>query len=128
MLQAIQHQHTHPGIRSVRDYHNYMLLLESITDLLDARRRAGHRTTLHKIRAHTNIWGNDLAEAAAKLAVRSFDTLSPNNKLRVDIREVAPRQQHWVMYTATPPSLGISPATPHIYATTPRAWWTILGD
>ncbi len=63
--------------------------------------------------------------AAAKLAVRSFDTLPPYNKLRVDIGEVAPRPQHWVMYTATPPSLGISLATLHISATTPRAWWTI---
>ncbi len=29
------------------------------------------------------------------------------------------------MYTATPPSLGIFPATLHISATNPRAWWTI---
>ncbi len=63
----------------------------------------GHRTTLHTIRAHTNIRGNDLADAAAKLAVRSFDTLPPNQEIRVDIGEVAPRPQHWVMYTATPP-------------------------
>ena len=38
---------------------------------------------------------------------------------------MAPRPQHWVMYTATSPSLGISQATLHIPATTPRAWWTI---
>jgi hypothetical protein len=68
-----------------------MLLLKSITDLLEARRLAGHRTTLHKIRAHTNIRGNDIADAAAKLAVRNFDTLPPNNELRVEIGEVAPR-------------------------------------
>ena len=36
---------------------------------------AGIRTTLHKIRAHTNIQGNDLADAAAKLAVKHFDIL-----------------------------------------------------
>jgi hypothetical protein len=125
-LQAIHHQHTRPGIRSAMDYHHHMLLLESITDLLEARRLVGHRTTLHKIRAHANIRSNDLADAAAKLAVRSLDTLPPKQTLRVDIGEVAPRPHHWVIYTATPPSLGISPATLHTSATTPRAWWTIL--
>ena len=57
-----------------------MLLLESITDLLETRRLAGYRTTLHKIRAYTNIRWNDLTDAAAKLAVRNFDTLPPNQK------------------------------------------------
>jgi ribonuclease HI len=124
-LQAIQHQHTHPGMRSARNYHHHMLLLGCITDLLAARRQAGHRTTLRKIRTQTNIRGNDLADVAAKLEVRSFDTLPHYNKVRVDIGEVPPRPQHWVMYTATPPPLGISPATLHIPANTPRAWWTI---
>ncbi len=77
-LHAIQHQHTHPGIRSTRDYHHHMLLLESIT-------------TLDKIRAHINIRGNDLADAAAKLAVRNFHNLPPNKKTRVDIGDIAPR-------------------------------------
>ena len=89
-LQAIHHQHTHPGIRSTRDYHYHMLLLESVTNLLEARRLEGHRTALHEIRAHTNIRGNDLVDATAKMAVLSFDTLPPYNKLRVDIGEVAP--------------------------------------
>jgi hypothetical protein len=40
-LQAIQHQHTHPGIRSVRVYHHHMLLLESITNLLEASKETG---------------------------------------------------------------------------------------
>ena len=90
-LQAIRHQHAYLGIRNARDYHHHSTLLESIVDLLETRNRAGHRTTLHKIRAHTHIRGNDLADAAAKLAVRSFDTLPPNQKLRMDIGEIAPR-------------------------------------
>jgi ribonuclease HI len=124
-LQAMQHQHTHPGIRSARDYHHHRILLESILDILGTRRLAGHRTTLHKIRAHTNIRGNDLADAATKMAVRSFDTLPANATIRVDTGEVAPRPQYWVMYTVTPIPLGISPTTRLIPATNTRAWWTI---
>jgi ribonuclease HI len=121
-LQAIQHQHTHPGIRSAKDYHHHRILLESISNILETRRLAGHHTTLNKIRAHTHIRGNDLADAAAKMAVRSFDTLPTHATIRVDIGEVAPRPQHWVMYTVTPPPLEISPATRRISATNTRAW------
>ena len=77
-----------------RDYHPHAILLESIVDLLETRKMAGRRTTLHKTWARTNIRGNDLADAAAKLAVRSFDTLPPNQTLRVDIGEIAPRPQY----------------------------------
>jgi ribonuclease HI len=90
-LQAIRHQHAHLGIRNARDYHHHTTLIESIVDLLEARKMAGRRTTLHKIRAHTDIRGKDLADAAAKMAVRNFDTLPPNQALRVDIGEIAPR-------------------------------------
>ncbi len=56
-----------------------MLLLGGITDLLEERRRKGFRTTLHKIRAHTNIRGNDLADAAAKMAVTQYDSIPESN-------------------------------------------------
>ena len=72
---------------------------------------AGRRTTLYKIRAHTDIRGNDLADTAAKLAVRSFGTLPPNQTLRVDIGEIAPRPPYWIMYTAKPPPLSVAPDT-----------------
>ena len=55
----------------MRDHHT--ALLESIVNLLETRARVGRRTTLHKIRAHTNIRGNDLADAATKMAARNFD-------------------------------------------------------
>ena len=124
-LQAIQHHHAHPGTRSTKDYHHHRILLDSISDILETRRIAGHSTTLHKIRAHTNIRGNDLADAAAKMAVRSFDTLPAHATIRVDIGEVAPRPQHWVGYTANPPPLELSPGARWIPATNTRAWWTI---
>ncbi len=73
-LQAIRHHHTNPGTTSAKHYHHNRLLLDSITDLLETRRLLGLRITLHKIRAHTNIRGNDLANAAAKLAVTHYDT------------------------------------------------------
>ena len=52
-----------------------MLLLSSITDLLEERRSKGFGTALHKIRARTYIRGNDLADAAAKMAVTQYDSL-----------------------------------------------------
>ena len=54
-LQAIRHHHAHPGIRSAGNYHHHITLLEGIVDLLETRTRMGRTTTLHKIRAHTNI-------------------------------------------------------------------------
>ncbi len=77
-LQAIQHHHTNPSTTGAKHYHHHNLLLNGITDLLDERRRQGLRTTLHKLRGHTNIRGNDLDDAATKLAVTHFDTLSPS--------------------------------------------------
>ncbi len=66
-LHAIQHRYTNPGIHGPQQYHHHRLLLSGIADLLEERRRQGFRTILHKIRAHTNIRGNDLADAAAKM-------------------------------------------------------------
>jgi hypothetical protein len=60
-----------------------MLLLGGITDILEERRRKGFRTTLHEIRARTNIRGNDLADAAAKMAVTQYDSLPESNILKV---------------------------------------------
>ena len=93
-LQAIRHHHTNPGTTRAKHYHHHNLLLESITDLLATRQRSGLGTTLHKIRAHTNIRGNDLVDAAAKLAVTHDDTLPPSQKRRVETREIAPRPHH----------------------------------
>ena len=112
-LQAIRHHHAHPGIRSAGNYHHHNTLLEGIVNLLEERIRSGKSTTLHKIRAHTHVRGNDLADTAAKLAVRSFDTLPSHQTLRVDMGETAPRPEYWIMYTATPPVLGIAPTPPH---------------
>ena len=103
-LQAIRRHNAITCIRiSLHYYHHHMLLLESITNLMEARRVAGSHTNLHQIRAHTNIRGNDLADAAAKLAVRNFDIVPPAQTNRVDIREIAPRPTHWIMYTVKPP-------------------------
>ncbi len=108
-LQAIRHHHTNPGTTSAKHYHHHRLLLESISDLLETRQRAGLSTTIHKIRAHTKIRGNDLADAAAKLAVTRYETLPPSQKRRVETGEIAPRPHHWVMYTVKPP-----PPTPDL--------------
>jgi len=83
-LLAIRQHHTNPGTTSAKNYHHHMFLLDSIIDLLETRQRSGLSTTLHKIRAHTNIRGNDLADAAAKLAVTHYDTLPPTQTRRVE--------------------------------------------
>jgi len=83
-----------------------MLLLSGIADLREDRRRRGFRTTLHKIRAHSNIRGNDLAYVAAKMAITQYESLPESQKLKVDVGEISPRPLHWViMYTvrAMPP-------------------------
>ena len=58
-------------------YHHHMLLLEIIADLLEAMKLAGFHIVLDKIRSHTNIRENYLVDAAAKLAVRNFDSVPP---------------------------------------------------
>ncbi len=68
-----------------------MLFLKSISDFLETRRENGYSTTLQKIRAHTNIRGNDLADATAKLAVTNYDTLPPDRAIRVEVCAIAPR-------------------------------------
>jgi hypothetical protein len=76
-LQAIRHHHSNPGTTSAKHYQNHSLLLGSITDLIETKMLAGLSTTLHIIRGHTNIRGNNLADAAAKLAVTHYETLPP---------------------------------------------------
>ncbi len=102
-----------------------MLLLNGITELLDDRRRKYFRTARHKIRAHTNIRGNDLADAAAKLAVTHYDSLPESRKLEVIIGEIPPRPPHWAMYTVKPQPtitrLGVDTRT----ATLRQPWWAI---
>ena len=90
-LQAIRHHHINPGTASAKHYHPHMLLLNSITDLLETRKGLGLSTTFHKIRAHTTIPVNYLADAAAKLAVTHYDPLLPTQTRRVETGEIALR-------------------------------------
>ena len=102
---AIRQRYRNPETGGPHNYHHHLLILSRITDLLEERSRQGFRTTLHKIRAHTNIRGNDLADAAAKMAATQYDSASlpESQKLKVDVGEIAPRPPHWVMYTVKPP-------------------------
>jgi ribonuclease HI len=102
-LQAIRHCYTNPGADGSHHYHFHMLLLSGIADLLEERHIRGFSTTLHKIRTHTNIRGNDLADATAEMAVTQYDYLPESQKLRVTVGESAPRPPYWGMYTVKPP-------------------------
>ena len=88
-------------------------------------RLPGFHTTLHKIRMHTKIRGNDLADAAAKLAVQNFDTLSHAQTTRVDIGKAAPCPAHRVMYTVKLPRPDPALAIGTNCATLRGPWWTI---
>jgi len=102
-----------------------MLLLQSISQFLENRREKAFSTTLRKIRAHTNIRANDLADASAKLAVTNFDTLPSDQTQRVDIGAIAPRLPFWVMYTVDPPTPTPALSTGPRQATLRPPWWTI---
>ncbi len=82
---------------------------------------------LYKIKAHTHthIRGNDLADAAAKLAVTDYDTLPSGQTMTVDIGAIAPRLPLWVMYTANPTTPTPALATGPRQATLHPPWWTI---
>jgi len=113
-LQTIRLHYYRPGLTIASHYHHHMLLLHSISHLLDTRRKKGYSTSLQKIRAHTHIRGNELTDAADRLAVTDYDTLPREQTTRVEIGAIAPRPPYWVMYTANPPT-----STPAL-ATGPR--------
>jgi ribonuclease HI len=124
-IQAIRLRFTRPGLSSAPHYHHHMLLLQSICHLLEARIEKGFYTTIRKIRAHSHIRGNDLADTAAKLAVTDFDTLPTEQTLRVDTGAIAPRPPFWVMYTANPAAPTPALSTGPRQATLRPPWWTI---
>ncbi len=124
-LQAIRLHYYKPGLTIAPHYHHHMLLLQRISNLLETRREKGYSTSLRKIRVHTHIRGNDLADAAAKLAVTYFDTLSDDQTARVDIGAIAPRPPFRVMYTANPPTPTPALAIGPRHATLRPSRWTI---
>jgi hypothetical protein len=75
--------------------------------------------------AHTNIRGNNLADATAKLAVTNFDTLPLDRVLRMEVGAIAPHPLFLVIYTDKPqtliPAFAIGPSQ----ATLRSPWWTI---
>ena len=110
-LQARRHHHTNPGTKA--------LLPTQAPD------GSGLSTTLHKIRAHTNVRGHDLADAAAKLAVTHCDTLPSPQTRRVKTGETDPRPIYWVMYSYKPPPPLPALSTSTNCDTLRRQWWTI---
>ncbi len=62
-LHAIQNELQRP---SHTTYHQHKPLIAAIVDSLLYRAELGLITILHKIKGHTNIKGNDLADADAK--------------------------------------------------------------
>ena len=121
-LQAIRKRLYHPDPEA---YHHHQVLIDKIASLILEREHSGRTTTLSKVRAHTNVMGNELADEAAKLSVRQFDELPAAMKISVTLGAVAPRPPFWVMYThspATPPAeAAVGPHT----MTLRTPWWTV---
>jgi len=124
-LQAIRIHFCRPGRSIAPHYHHYMLLLQIISHLLETRREKGYSTSLRKIMAHAHIRGNDLADAAARLAVTDYNTLPHEQTMRVGIGAIAPRPPFWVVYTANPPTPTPALGTGPRQATLRPPWWTI---
>ncbi len=97
---------------SYTTYHNHKPLIAAIADSLLNRAELEHTTILHKIRGHTNIRGNDLADVAAKRVVPNWDDISEHQKLTVTIDRQAKRPKYWIMYPphAPPIQLATCPA------------------
>jgi hypothetical protein len=89
------------------------------------RIRLGLPIILHKVRGHTNIRGIDLADAAAKRVVTSFEDIPEPQKATVTIGKHAEQLEFWVMHTEKPPTSPISLATGPHSATLRPPWWTI---
>jgi ribonuclease HI len=121
-LHAIQNELQRP---SNTTYHHHKPLIIAIVNLLQYRIGLGLPTKLHKIRGHTEINGNDLADAAAKRVVTEFEKIPEHQKLTVTIGKHAERPEFWVMYTNKPPTPHISLATGPHSATLRPPWWTI---
>jgi hypothetical protein len=119
-LQAIRLHYYKPGLTIAPHYHHHMLLLQSISHLLETRRERGYCT-----KSHTHICGNDLVDAAAKLAVTDYDTLPHEHTMRVEIGAIAPRPPFCVMYTAIPLTPSPALATRPRRATLRPPWWIV---
>jgi len=72
-----------------------MLMLKNIIDLLEAMRENVFFATLREIKTHTYIRGDDLTDAAAKLAVTDFDILPPENIIRMGFGSIALFPSHY---------------------------------
>ena len=101
-LHAIRLYYYSPGLTIAPHYHHHMLPFQSISNLLEIHREKGYSTSLRKIRAHTHIRDNGLADSAAKMTVIDYDTLHGDQTMRVEVKTIAPRPPFWVMYTANP--------------------------
>ena len=121
-LHAIQNQLQRPSHSA---YHHHKPLLTAIVTLIRYRDGLNLPTHLRKIRGHTNIRGNDLADTAAKLVVTSFAEIPTHKKIIVTIGKQAEIPPYWVMYTNNPiiPSLPLS--TGPLSSTLRQPWWTI---
>ena len=78
-------------------------LLSNIVSALGARALAGHCTAIYKVKAHAGVLGNELADAAAKLAGKKTD---PDDFYHVENSDNDPRSKGAWCSAPPPPREG----------------------
>ena len=68
-IQKIQLLHSQPN-QSTKDHHQHVLRM--IAQAIETRGQAGLTTKINKVPAHTGIWGNEIADTAAKSVVSAI--------------------------------------------------------
>jgi hypothetical protein len=107
-------------------YHHHKPLLSSIVNTIRYKESLNLPTKLHKIRGHTIIRGNDLADTAAKLMFTFIEEIPALQKLTVTIGKYTERSPYWFMYTNKPITPQISLSTGPYSLTLGPPWWTIF--
>ena len=119
-LQKILLLHSQP-LHSTRDHHHQVLQL--ISNLIEQRSQNGRSTNISKVPAHTGVWGNEIADKAAKAVVAAVMEHRTGESVPypdwVTPTEV-PAQPHRPTYVLTddpPPNKDGTQSTPRVFTT-----------
>ena len=119
-LQKILLLHSQP-LNSTRDHHHHVLQL--ISNLIEQRSRNGLSTNISKVSAHTGVWGNEIADKAAKAVVTAVmehrtgegvpypDWVTPTEV------PVQPHRPAYVLTDDPPPNQDGTQPTPRVFTT-----------
>ena len=119
-IQKIQLLHSQP-LRSTKDHHHHVL--QMIATILEQRGRAGLTTRINKVPAHAGVWGNEIADKAAKAVVSAL--IKHNSEEGVPYPDWVeatnvPMNPHRLLHALTddpPPAVDGKQQTPRVFTT-----------